>query len=135
MPLKEQSVPRLELMSARILGRLVETVKGALENQIKIQKTVLWLDSTTALLWIKNVGEWKPFMQNRVREILRLTSRSDWRYCPTDCNPADIGSRGMKASKLKSNQLWREGPDWLSTNEWPPEMPNAYNEETEKERI
>ena len=134
-PLKEQSIPRLELTSARILARLVETVKKALENQVQIRNTTLWLDSTTALLWIKNVGEWKPFVQNRVKEILRLTSRNDWRYCPTGCNPADIGSRGIKASKLKDNQLWREGPDWLATNQWPNEMPNATPEETEQERI
>ena len=41
-----------------------------------------------------------------------------WRYCPTSCNPADIGSRGQFPSELKRNFLWLNGPSWLFS---PPE--------------
>ena len=35
-PLKELSIPRLELMSARILAQLMHTVKNALHSQRKL---------------------------------------------------------------------------------------------------
>ena len=44
-----------------------------------------------------------------------------WNHCPGIENPADIGSRGEGAAKLKSNVLWRKGPLWLSEpmRNWP----------------
>ena len=60
-PLKTQTIPRLELMSGRILARLMDTVKKALEREVDIKEIVLWLDSKTALHWINNAGEWKQF--------------------------------------------------------------------------
>ena len=35
-PLKELTIPRLELMSARILAQLMSTVKNALEEQVTV---------------------------------------------------------------------------------------------------
>ena len=67
-PLKEESVPRLELVSARILVQLVSTVGQALQPKLNFEKTVPWLDSMTALLWIRNNGEWKQFVRQRVDE-------------------------------------------------------------------
>ncbi|XP_073232039.1 uncharacterized protein [Porites lutea] len=44
-----------------------------------------------------------------------------WNHCPGIDNPADIGSRGEGAAKLKSNVLWWKGPSWLSEpmRNWP----------------
>ena len=120
-PLTRQSIPRLELLSGVILARLVSSVKEALASQITIDKTHLWLDSKTAICWIKGSKEWKQFVQNRVNEILSLTEESMWNHCPGIENPADIGSRGEGAAKLKSNVLWWKGPSWLSEpmRNWP----------------
>ena len=120
-PLTRQSIPRLELLSGVILARLVSSVKEALASQITIDKTHLWLDSNTAICWIKGSKEWKQFVQNRVNEILSLTEESMWNHCPGIENPADIGSRGESAAKLKSNVLWWKGPSWLSEpmRNWP----------------
>ena len=38
-PLKELTIPRLELMSARILAQLMSTVKNALEEQVTLNGT------------------------------------------------------------------------------------------------
>eukprot|EP00112_Aurelia_sp_Birch-Aquarium-sp1_P000703 Seg1067.16 transcript_id=Seg1067.16/GoldUCD/mRNA.D3Y31 product="putative protein K02A2.6" protein_id=Seg1067.16/GoldUCD/D3Y31 len=122
-------------MAAKILASLVDNVKKALGQQVDITSTTLWLDSATALLWIKKVGEWKPFVQHRVKEILKLTDRACWQHCPTDSNPADIGSRGTKATKLKDDKLWKEGPDWLVTEEWPKKLQNLDADEAEEERV
>lgn len=60
-PLKELSIPRLELMSARILAQLMDTIRVALQSQLEIDGVKFWLDSKTALSWIQNKGEWKQF--------------------------------------------------------------------------
>ena len=73
--LSRQSVSRLELLSGVILARLVSSVKEALQSQIQIDDTYLWLDSKTAICWIKGSKEWKQFVQNRVNEILSLTEK------------------------------------------------------------
>ena len=120
-PLKTTSIPRLELMSARLLAQVMNSVIVSLENQVKVDSIKFWLDSMTALYWIMNRGEWEQFVRHRVNEILKLTNKGDWGHCPGRENPADIGSRGVVASQLKDNQLWWVGPDWLakSEDEWP----------------
>ena len=65
-PLKSQTIPRLELMSDRILAQLVDTMKSALRQEVDIVSTRLWLDSKTALCWINNQQEWKQFVRHRV---------------------------------------------------------------------
>ena len=110
--LAKQSIPRLELLSGVILARLASSVKEALQSQVQIDKTYLWLDSKAAIYWIKGSKEWKQFVQNRVNEILSLTEERMWHYCPGTDNPADIGRES--AFKLKSSQLWWKGPSWLS---------------------
>ena len=112
-PLKELSIPRLELLACLILVKLMNTVKNALISQVSIQKWNLWSDSMTALYWIRNKGEWKQFVPHRVNEIFKLSNKNDWRHCPSEQNPADIGSRGLLAIDLKSDELWWEGPKWL----------------------
>ena len=55
-PLKELSVARLELMSARTLAQLMNTTCNALQSQLKTDAVRFWLDSKTALSWIQNKG-------------------------------------------------------------------------------
>ena len=107
-PIKQQTIPRLELIAAKILATLVYTAKKALRLQAEVSDTKLWLDSATALIWIKKVGEWKPFIQHRAKKILKLTDRTSWQYCPSECNPGDVGSRVEKVAKLNESTLWKK---------------------------
>ena len=86
-----------------------------------LESVHLWLDSITAIYWIIGNKEWKQFVQNRVDEILRLTSREMWHHCPGETNPADVGSRGELPENLKNNELWWSGPTWLTNDvsNWP----------------
>ena len=135
-PLKPLSIPRLELMSARVLATLMDTVKNALSPQIQFDKVKYWLDSKTALFWIYNNGEWKQFVQHRVNEILSLTSKEDWAHVAGTDNPADLGSRGVSATLLKNSRLWWEGPTWLCEDEskWPKFSPSVDSADIEVER-
>ena len=55
--LKELTIPRLELMSARILAQLMNAVRNTLQSQVTIDGVRFWLDSKTTLSWIRNKGE------------------------------------------------------------------------------
>ena len=118
-PLSSQTIPRLELLGAVILVRLVTAVEGALKCEVPIKKITCWSDSEeVALCWIRGVDkEWKQFVQNRVSEIRRLLPVESWKHCPADSNTADIPSRGMDSSQLATSVLWATGPEWLSHHE------------------
>ena len=45
---------------------------------------------------------------------------TNWRYCPTLENPADLFSRGTTTHALMLSELWQHGPEWLtSPSLWP----------------
>ena len=50
-------------------------------------------------------------------------------------NPADLGSRGVRAEKLKGSRLWWKGPEWLSgpREGWPGLVNIEETEESAKE--
>ena len=113
----------------------MDTVKLALESQLKVNRVRYWLDSSTALCWIQNRGEWKKFVRHRVNEILKLTNKEHWGHCPGEENPADIGSRGALGSKLRDDKLWWCGPQWLTQGEekWPATVEDIRTPESEEE--
>ena len=87
-PVKEHSIPRLELLGASLLARLMSSVSNALKKEINLGDPVCYTDSLVALYWIRGVRRsWKPFVDNQVREIRSLTY---WKHCPGDMNPADV---------------------------------------------
>ena len=102
-PLKEQTIPRLELLGATILSRLLNSVKK--ESYFNFT-TYCWTDSMTVLCWLKNSRQWKQYVRARVEEIQRKTDIANWRFCPGIENPADIPSRSCRVSELVQNQLW-----------------------------
>ena len=75
------------------------------------------------LCWIQNEKPWKQYVRHRVGEIHRLTDKSAWKHCPGSLNPADLPSRGLRASELANSQLWWNGPPFLQETEdkWPQE--------------
>nr|CAH7749587.1 unnamed protein product [Callosobruchus chinensis] len=50
-----------------------------------------------------------------------LAGTDEWRHVPTDSNPADLLSRGLKASEIRKADIWWHGPKWLTGDEsqWP----------------
>ena len=67
VPAKELSIPRLELLAALVLARLIEHVNEALQLELAITDITCWTDSKVTLFWIKGEEkEWEQFVQNRV---------------------------------------------------------------------
>ena len=119
-PVKSQTIPRLELVAAVVLSRLVVTVRNSLEIVDSIE-TFLWTDSTVVLFWINNHKPWKQYVSSRVTEILEHTSRDMWHHCPGHLNPADMPSRGLSGNELCNSESWWNGPQFLqlSEDDWP----------------
>ena len=106
-PMNGETIPRLELLGAVVLARLVNTVLTAFDGTLKVDAVFFWSDSQIFLWRIWGVNrEFKQLIQNRVVEIRRLTKPTQLNHCPTESNPADICSRGSMTSKPITNQLW-----------------------------
>lgn len=115
-PLQTQTVPRLELLAALLLSRLMVSVTDSLNSTMPYLGMKCYSDSQVTLYWIKGTGkEWRPFVQNRVKEIRHKVHPDCWSHCPGKANPADLLSRGMTVLELSVSRLWRAGPDWLAT--------------------
>ena len=116
-PLKTLTIPRLELLSAVLLARLISNTTDSLSTRIDLMEPKCFTDSQVALFWIKGTGkDWKPFVQNRVNEVRKLVPVECWDHCLGKENPADIPSRGLTPLELSVNQMWKNGPEWLKTS-------------------
>ena len=117
-PMTKQSIPRLEVLGALSLARLVNKFKVSTGD---IHKTIYWTDSMTTLCWIKNQRVWKSYVQHRVDEIRNLTTKVSWRHCPGHLNPVDLPSCGLTAKALVACETWWKGPNflYLHESEWP----------------
>ena len=92
-PVKGQTIPRLELLSALLLSKLMASVSQALDLELSLGQPSYFTDSKVTLYWIKGQEkEWKPFVQNRVNQIRTLAPVDRWSHCTGKENPADIPS-------------------------------------------
>ena len=65
-PSQTRTIPRLELLSALLLSRLMANVRRSLEPVPSVSHTICYTDSKVALYCIKGASkEWKQFVQNR----------------------------------------------------------------------
>ena len=115
------TIPKLELNAAALLTKLVDNVKTCID--IQINDTVYWCDSQAVLSCLSATDKRFPvYWTNRLALILGMSNSEQWRYVPTKCNPADIGSRGIHSKEFsKKIQTWISGPAFLTLppERWP----------------
>ena len=134
-PVKQQSIPRLELLGAVILARLSHAVLSTLPEQVQC---FYWVDSMTVLCWIQHNKPWKKYVSHRVKEIHQLIDKTQWYHCPGILNPADLPSRGISGGELLQSTIWWNGPAFLqlSKDKWPiTEILQHMNEITQSKLI
>lgn len=119
VPLKSpETTPRL-VQAALIGSRLAKTVMQG--HEFPIESCTLWSDSRTVLSWINtNPRTFETYEMNRLGEIRDETNVDEWRWVPTDDNPADDASRWVP-EVLEKESRWFVGLPFLRENEisWP----------------
>ncbi|XP_055527362.1 uncharacterized protein LOC129719983 [Wyeomyia smithii] len=122
-PLKQLSIPRLELRAAELGSRLYEKIAAALE--VKFNAVFFWTDSTVVLHWLRFPPRtWKTYVANRVSVIQSATHDATRLHVAGADNPADLVSRGFSADQLVKSNEWQHGPSWLlkPKPEWPAQI-------------
>ncbi|XP_066261269.1 uncharacterized protein [Euwallacea similis] len=114
-PAKKLTLPRLELLAAHLLAKLMNTVRQILD--IQISDVRYFTDSSIVLAWLKiDPAHLKTFVANRVAKINELTKITEWAHVPSKANPADVISRGLSPRELLGCDLWFHGPEFLKKN-------------------
>ena len=119
-PIKQVTIPRLELNGALILVQLLFHCKQVLN--IPPSSVYAQTDSTIVLAWLKgNPHQFKVYVGNRVAQILELIPADRWSHVVSKDNPADCASWGIFPFELLAHSLWWNGPLWLKLQpyKWP----------------
>ena len=94
-PMKQLTVPRLELQAAVLSTRTDAFLRKELE--LFLIDSHFWSDSEIVLKYIKNeTRRFQLFVENRVSIIRQLSSPDKWHHISGQNNPADLISRGTQ---------------------------------------
>ena len=132
-PLKQLTIPRLELQAAVLASRLAKTIVK--ECTIQFADVKFFTDSSITLAWIQSPSRsFKPFVSARVGEIQNNSDPSQWKHIPGEENVADDVSRGLHVQHLMGR--WMNGPEFLKLpeEEWPVQTTTPYREKDMERR-
>ena len=107
-PTAGHTIVRLELCAAVLSTEVVDAILPSLP--IDPDDVVYHTDSMVVLGYIYNkTRRFQKYVNNRVSKIRLHSKPEQWRYVPTDKNPADDGTRLMAADQLQTSK-WLVGP-------------------------
>ena len=129
-PLKQMSIPRLELAAAALSIRSDRMLRRELE--IPVESSTFWTDSMTVIQYIENNNRrFHTYVANRVTFIRNSSSPDQWNYIETRANPADVCSRGMTIEDFLSCETWKTGPEVL----WKQEIIKSIRPDSQKDSL
>nr|XP_049463118.1 uncharacterized protein LOC125906755 [Anopheles coluzzii] len=135
-PLKPLTIPKMELQACLLGARILKSTEQ--HHPIPVKKRVLWTDSTVALSWIHaDPRNYRPFVANRVAEIQENTNVNEWRWVPTQDNPADEATKWKGRANFNWDGIWFQGPSFLLQDEesWPTRRLVSTTPEEEIRRV
>ena len=134
-PIKQLTIPCLELQAAVLANRLAKSIQE--ESRLQFTDVKFFTDSTITLAWIRNSSRsFKPFVSSREGEIQSTTDPNQWNHIPSEDTVADDLSRGMRINELQGR--WMNEPQFLRLPEdqWPTQQtPPPPEEDMERRQI
>ena len=110
-PIKQTTIPRLELQAAVLSVKVDDFLRQTLD--IKVLASYFWVDSEVVLKYIQNDRtRFHVFVGNRVGFIRQLTQPEQWHHIAGKENPADILTRSLTYDRLDKDK-WFYGPIFL----------------------
>ena len=111
---EDATLPRAELLAATVNIHISQIAKKSLNNTILDH--LLVLDSEIVLYWLSSfTKQLKPYVRNRVIEVLRFSNPELWYWLESELNPADIGTRGgVSVEDCGPASHWINGKPWMS---------------------
>ena len=108
----KRTVPQLEMLAALTAVRLDQLIRK--ELTCPITRSYFWSDSTATLQSILSTKKkFSVFVANRLAEIERFSRKEDWRYVPTNENPADDVTKETSVKRFLEVSRWLYAPDFL----------------------
>ena len=117
-PMKQLTIPRLELQAAVLSAKTENILRRELE--LGLGNSYFWTDSEIVLKYIHNeTKRFQVFVGNRISLIHQFSRSTDWHYIRSNDNPADLISRGVTIKSL-NHKRWIDGPEFLQMfkSEW-----------------
>ncbi|KAJ8392122.1 hypothetical protein AAFF_G00079280 [Aldrovandia affinis] len=111
---------RAEVCGAVYATRLRKYVER--HSRLQIEHWIHLVDSRTVLGAIQRESYgYQSFFANRIGEIQKAGSPTEWWWIPGECNVADIITRGAAPEELSEDSPWQKGPGFLEKpfEEWP----------------
>ncbi|KAM4019382.1 uncharacterized protein ACNLHF_000087 [Anomaloglossus baeobatrachus] len=110
-PKPDHTIPRLELCGTVLAVEIADFIRQ--ELCVEIDEVQYYTDSKVVLGYICNQSRrFYVYVSNRIERIRRSSKPEQWRYVPSELNPADHATRPMSISSF-ANSSWLTGPEFL----------------------
>jgi hypothetical protein len=109
-------IPRLELCSAVLAAELWQMIST--QTSLDPCQVTFHTDSKVVLGYINNeTRRFHTYVSNRVERIRHISKPNQWKYVPTDENPADLATRCVQEDLRQKVMNWLHGPSQFLESE------------------
>ena len=118
-PLKHKTTPRIKLMGAVTMSRLVDEIVQVLEYKFEFKK--IWVDSEVVIYWLlSQSNRYRSFVSSRIQEFQNThpNVEEEIQFVPGDLNTSDCLTKPISMEKLGE---WHRG-EYCEFVKLPPEL-------------